>query len=143
MHRTKKTIIESHRVEPSVEAYAELHLGVWSITLAGVQHILFHTDLMQMQHRAQWTRWIEPLIFFDALFRHALAPGHMCDKQYSKAQHEAMISEVTRSIWKWALFQSVQRAIFRLGNFRNRSQSEHRSSLFHRLLFFSSFTVDR
>jgi hypothetical protein len=37
----KKTIIESHRVEPSVEAFAELHLGVSSITLAAVQHILF------------------------------------------------------------------------------------------------------
>ena len=64
----KKIIIEIHRVEPSVEAFAELHLGVSSITLAAVQHILFHTDLMQMQHREQWTCWIEPLIFFDAFF---------------------------------------------------------------------------
>ena len=85
-------IIESHRVEPSVEAFAELHLGVSSITLAAVQHILFHTDLMQIQHREQWTCWIEPLIFLDALFPHKLAPEQMCDKQYSKTQHEAMIS---------------------------------------------------
>ena len=95
MRRTKKkrkTIIESHLVEPIVEAFAELHLGVSSITLAAVQHTLFHTDLMQMQHREQWTCWIEPLLFFDALFARALAPGHMCEKQYSKAQYEAMIS---------------------------------------------------
>jgi hypothetical protein len=68
MRRTKKKNIESHRVEPSVEAFAELHLGVSSITFAAVQHTLFHTDLMQMQHREQWTCWIEPLIFFGAFF---------------------------------------------------------------------------
>jgi hypothetical protein len=73
----KKKVIESHRVEPSVEAFAELHLGISSITLAAIQHILFHTDLMQAQHIEQWTRWIEPLIFFEALYAHALAPGYI------------------------------------------------------------------